>query len=456
MPKVSPQSETGNYPSTFPVVKTLCEPAQAAPCAGTWPHKFNWGQVEQESPGQTAESPDIAGFSGGFGPYIERSEPCKPKFAVVVDWFQCMVSGNLVSCLEYIANLYASGAVDRPHLEDVYTVADDIRFVLRHSEGKLKRMGAWGSVWDVVAFDELIGTLQVGNPQPQLFEHTAILKLENHVLYQSGWTSRLQDFFDLVGLEVRTVSRLDIALDGLEDITAKVQQLASKDIFRQRGRATIAPHEVRNGRWEGLKVGRVSSDIHATVYNKSKELERSNKSYIKDFWFRNGIEDCSQVSRFELRFRWKCLKRCDDWAKNIDLSRLENPRYLVSLVRTNIRNWLDFEYVGKDTNATRLQENKELTELFDWDAIGGELIERHPRKAPVDDSYRNMQTIRSLMHARTVNGVSIDLEEIKRLAIEFGLEEWYERKSGYIEEKWAKERMRRRKILGDFRKTIAA
>lgn len=208
-------------------------------------------------------------------------------------------------------------------------------------------------------------------------------ELKNNVHYEIGWCSELEYFLNAMGWKVDNTSRVDIALDIDKRHFLKIMNMVLEQKIQYTGKAQI--QWFTNGKLDlqGCDIGKRSSDKWVTIYNKSKELEHSNKFYIRDTWVRAGM-NIERVDRMELKLRNNAIKEIVgfDWRK------LDDFEYLASIFRTFIEGG---EKINPDTGEVKYskgilhlvkkdkQKNisrKKKIEFIDWDYIGGEKLER--------------------------------------------------------------------------------
>ena len=131
-----------------------------------------------------------------------------------------------------------------------------------------------------------------------------------------------------------------------------------------------------------FKVGSGTSEKQVVVYDKSKELEQSNKTYIAALWRANGLpfgDADPPVFRCELRMRSEAVKEMVGFT----LEQLQDPKYLLSLFRTGCKNFFEFCEATGDANITR----ERLVNLIPFDELGAVLLQR-ARPALTDGRYK--------------------------------------------------------------------
>ena len=253
---------------------------------------------------------------------------------IVLDWLTLCTNINLSKCKQDDEFIYLS---------------DDIII-----EKTGNQSNDWGNIDRVLFQGYLIATItytpkNLFNTSPYYVQ----FKLQNEDLYSGCWL----EFYKVlkqVNSDVYS-NHIDIAYDlsisGVKycPITTlrriKYHNEENKPYYiKKKGRAKITEE---SGTYY---VGRKSSRKYIKVYNKSEELERSGKDYIKQFWVNNGIQltDNSTVVRQEITLK-------TELAKSVNIEQLIDANYLESIIKTHCRNFYEFYYNnGQATNTINL------------------------------------------------------------------------------------------------------
>ena len=410
---------------------------QIAPPALVDHPKFYWGQLSTDKGAKSLSNPVGARVSEKKTLYLEKGT----LGTVAVDWFEATLIGDIIQLWDAV-----------PDDTDDIEVGQGFHLMRhRHDNGEPQTTRHYRSIWTLVCEGEEIGTLQIGQRGSQTqFGYTASLKVFNRHLYHAGWTDTINEFLFSSDLRIRTITRLDIALDSTEDLTQSVHNLLLSSQYRKVGKVSIAPQSVTEGaKWEGLKIGSMKSDIYGSVYNKTRELKKWDgaKDYIPKHWKLNGMDASSDISRLEIHLRWKRLKLIDNWQDNLDISCLEDAPYLASLMRTAMKGWLEFEYTGKDTNKARRAKKEQAGKLIDWTRMKGDLLDRMPKRITQGDIWKRRTGVRVMLHAMIVlDDPAVSLDLVNEFAAAGDQLEWYESHRDYLIEKYERERSRRDKI----------
>lgn len=279
-----------------------------------------------------------------------------------------------------------------------------------------------------------------GEPVANLFTHsrndkiikpgTAKLEILNHVLYSDTWLQVVSEVCHSIGIEViKNISRLDIAIDGanhvhpflngyqaqgkrnfpqLRTLGAGIQLAdhspwGSKQRVRMLGKANMDSKRFnrKTGMYDAFKFGSGTKTI--SVYCKSREInEHSHKEYIRDVWARNGMDIEAEQWRVELRMTSTAINQ----VKDLQVSQLADPRYLLEVFKTQIKNFFEF-VVFDDSNVTRATH----IDLFQLQQLKVKLLEKVPRKV-VEGAYKAKMAIhdafKNIMQKRYLCSDAID------------------------------------------------
>lgn len=320
----------------------------------------------------------------------------KTKYTISVDWFECLVSGWSIPTggdKEYYffdnnrICFYKKKKIV-PHFLDYYDVTIDgkpFAYALMNPRNK-----------------EIFGTDIIQ------------IKVNNNRLYEVGWLDTFKYFLQKFTWKMSNVSRLDIALDG-HGFLAVGQKLLNGKI-RKIGKAGFFPRLDSKMNVQGFRLGAMASDKSLVCYDKSKELEVSNKYYIRDMWEKAGLNTEQHVERLELRLRNECIKMIEDFEwKDID-----NFEYLASLMRTNFEKYYQFYSPKKDTNVSRYN----TFDYIDWDCVGGVYLPKLSTKM-ADDVYRLKQSSKTDFFKYLQTGVSLYLNLSKESALNANCVQWF-------------------------------
>lgn len=270
------------------------------------------------------------------------------KHTINLDWLEFMLSGILV---EFDAPL------------DRYEY-DNGNIILAK-----KAMGTkiFKYSYEVYSGGKLFGQVHLCPRNPEILKSDCIqFKLENNVLYEVGVLQECKYILNKLHWAVLNVTRVDIALDGVEVLS--LMDRFVKGEIEKLGKAKVKPYFTGKRIIEGFDVGSRSSNKWITGYNKTKELEISNKVYIQEFWERSGLDCSGDVQRLELKLRNEELKKiiAFDWRE------LDNFEYLASIFRSTMKNFFEFVEVGTDSNVTR----RKKIQFVEWDFLGAKLLDR--------------------------------------------------------------------------------
>jgi hypothetical protein len=279
--------------------------------------------------------------------FLLKNDPARPvNYTVNLDWFEVLLGGEMI---EYDSPL------------------DNYSYDLGNIVFNKKPMGTkfYKYSYDVMFRGKPFGSINIIPRMTTIQKNTIQFQAVNNVLYEIGFISDFKCFIDRMTWTIKNFSRLDIAIDGKGFINIFEQRRDGK--IRKLGKAGVTQHETGVGQITGYDVGKRSSNKWITGYNKSAELEISNKQYIRDMWDRSGL-DSKNVERLEIKLRNEAIKSII----NFEWEKLDSFEYLASIFRTQILNYFEFTKTSKLKNITRHRRY----ELLDWESIGGQKLPR--------------------------------------------------------------------------------
>ena len=374
------------------------------------PVRYNRGQLIQfQAPEYLYRPTDISLSSLYEG---EKLNVC------IVDWFEVQMIGQLPTVIE--------GKSD-------YELSDHVHLQLTGKQTK-----HFHHLFEVYLHGEHLGILQTHTKVPKFFAPNSMqFQMNNHLLYTEDWLGYYAELLNTTGWNHNSLSRLDLAMDG-QGGKAYISEIEKTMNTRSRvkivGKTQIRP-TITNGEIEYMGIGSKKSDKQGVIYNKTKELTRSNKTYIKKYWENSNLKSENDTWRLELRMKSKQFKK-----GNYDIWRLNDSSYIASILRTELKGWVSFYRETTDTNKHRAMK-KNTKELINWESIGGRLLERSEAKKP-SDIFKAKATVKNLLRFKEVFG----LKTSEELVDFFELNEWEDSRIEYWSEDNAKEALRRTQI----------
>ncbi len=197
------------------------------------------------------------------------------------------------------------------------------------------------------------GHLFYGNNNKYRFNGkvTCQLRVENQRFYERNFLGKLNTIISNLKLSLFNYYRIDIAIDSAGLLQQANYLLGLKAYSRKKEVETSVVLDSTPKKYKKINIGSRFSDHQISIYPKSKY---EDKPYISNFWADNNLAMPNKdVSRLELRLRSKSIKKI-----NINFNELENPHYLVSIVKSKVEPWLTFIHKT---------EKKNVKHLIDWD-----------------------------------------------------------------------------------------
>lgn len=258
-------------------------------------------------------------------------------------------------------------------------------------------------------------------------------KVDNERLYEKGYIELCERFFDAIGSRVRNVSRLDIAADGYGFM--RLIERFDRGMIEKIGKANYTLYKDTHRTIEGFDLGSKKSDKSITGYQKSKEIEKSNKHYIKEFWKRSGLSnfDGGNVERLEIRLKNNAIIKIEDF----DWTRLEDPQYLAGIMKKQMNNFFDFRSINY-SNVSRARK----IEFINWSNIKAERLEFAEAKK-TNEYNRLKQTAKTLFLLYLGTGKSYHLKICREIVENINCVVWFIDKQEF----WRREFRKKNKSL---------
>ena len=285
-------------------------------------------------------------------------------------------------------------------------------------------------VYDVIDDGDTVAVICC-NPRrySQQFNSTSCsLQISNHLFYTDYWDATLLKVITAASMEIKNITRLDIALDGLgaqaEFLNLYLKQLAGTEVVcKLQTASTITAYQHRDGQkdFQRFTIGSAKSDKYIAFYNKTAEITDSRKTYIPRFWELNGLDQTTDVYRLEARIKSQALERY-----NIDVTDLTDVNMLLNIVRTSSEKAMAFVWKDyADSNKTRWEKY----ELIDWDGFGAIPLAISNRPE-TDGLYPTKMEVKNLEKDRITNTIDWDTYSISRPRLDelidrFALNDWY-------------------------------
>lgn len=350
---------------------------------------------------------------------VNCTNPSKKRenLCIAVDWFQIVTTGFIDSLdIENVQESYQFG-------DTVLVSNDKLRHGTRHH-----RIG-----FDVLHSGEVYGQILLFPRSKVLAADSGSFKVNNNILYQKGWTVRLDAILEDLGLRMNNVTRLDIAIDGADlfDGWNKYE----KGQYSISGKAETNVYRSADRTIKQFNVGSRKSDKMVVGYNKSKELRSGkdkNKLYIKEHWKRFDIDTSKDVQRLEIRLKNKAIKTVVDF----EISRLEDARYLAGVMRSQMRNFFEYRPVNENDSNKRRSEK---IDIINWKSLNYSEVNKQIKTtlpSSVWSAQRYLTHGLRQIHAGLKDGQDLfdnsKWHELNDEAIRYGLADWWNRLNSII------------------------
>jgi len=326
-----------------------------------------------------------------------KIETLKKPYSICLDWLELIVTGK-ISVLETDIRM---GSV-----QENYIFSE--RFSLSKTNGH-KRIG-FKFCFSIYLDNNNIGYLFYGNNGKLRFANpdSILIHIENHVLYQTDLAEKLYFILNTLQLSFSHYFRIDIALDG-SGLIAQFNTLTnSKKYFRKRKIFQSGIIDEQTKLHSSFILGSRNSEKYISIYDKTEEMEKSGKPYIKDFWQKNNLDTSKNVDRMELRLKTKALK-----SFSVNFTCLENPSYLASFFNSIAGNFLEF-----------FNSNNTSKSLIDWSYFEKIKINKLPQTQKAF-SLRSRQTGIKMLYEEFVKTDDKEIASVlKKISASYNLNSW--------------------------------
>ena len=341
------------------------------------------------------------------------------NLCVAVDWFQVVTSGFIEIDLEDVQPSYDYG-------DTMLIVNESLRNGTKHH-----KIG-----FDLLHNGELFGQLLLFPRSKVLANDSGSFKVYNNILYQKGWSVRLESILHDLTLSINNITRLDIAIDGSElfDDWAKYE----RGEYSISGRADTNVYRSANRTIKQFNVGSKKSDKMVVGYNKSKELRSGkdkNKLYIKKHWDKFDIDTTKDVHRLELRLRNKAVKTIVDF----EISKLEEACYLAGVMRSQMRNFFEYRLINENDSNNRRGEK---LDVINWESLNYIEVNKQKKTSKANSVWSAQRYLTHGLRqicAGVKDGQDLfdnkKWKELNEEALSYGLGEWWQRLNRIIEKR---------------------
>jgi hypothetical protein len=325
------------------------------------------------------------------------------KNVVFVDWFETTLDLMDVSKIDWLSN---------------HIILSENLILENRGHGR----GFYKNLWNVIYMGEVFGELLTHGTKHYMGHTQGQFKINNEHLYRVDWLDTYKEIIQLMGWSHISTTRLDIAIDGVAGDNAK--RIATRHlngrVIGRKGKAKLSVTYASDKTMTRFHNGSPNSIMTATIYNKTADIDLTDKTYIRDAWNQNNLEQkTDNVNRFELRMKSKALPK-----KDFDWTRFDDVNYLASIVRTKCKNWFEFYYNGTDKNVHR-NYKKNTMKWINWDEISGELLPKH-QAITKTGVHRAKRIIKDLHYLQHVENKTIDFTIVLELMDEFALGKWFD------------------------------
>jgi len=333
-------------------------------------------------------------------PYNDPKTPV--RYTVNLDWFEALFSGDLVQFA---------------------TPLERYDYDLKNITLLKKDMGTglFKYRYDIFVKGKIFGAVNVCPRNTAILKANLIqFQMVNNVMYEVGWLKDVQYLMEKMGWKMHNLSRIDIAIDGVRPGFLELYNRWQNggDLERIGKTQTNVFQLPKHNKVTGYDVGKKSSGKWITCYNKSEEIERSNKYYIRTMWEKAGM-DTKGVERMELKLRNDSIKAIKDF----DWTRLDDFEYLAGVFKASCHRF--FEFVEKKNSLAQKNISRvKRYQYIDWDELGAASLERLSTKQ-TNELYRMKLTCKTMFGIYCSTGIKLYSQLAQEIAANINCTQWY-------------------------------
>ena len=201
--------------------------------------------------------------------------------------------------------------------------------------------------------------------------NTIIFKANNQCLYQNSFFNDIESVFQQLELAFSHLTQLDIACDGVGFMQPLI--LADNNQIEWTGKGMFQPFKKNKSigmSYEGFWLGSKKGDKFGRCYMKKREIDKSGKIYIENYWKENDLfskSGTTDIERLEFSLKNKTLARFiprNGWKKTKEL--LTDKSFLSSLFYSASKGLYSFREKRKKAtqNVSRLKKYFKLNFVF--------------------------------------------------------------------------------------------
>lgn len=226
-----------------------------------------------------------------------------------------------------------------------------------------KNSAIWNNIDELYINNQFVGMITY-NTNAKISKYNNLkkddlkLKFDNIHLYTGEWL----DFFIYIVNRLKwtyiSIHQFDIANDSYGNDLIKFM---NKYLYKNNHKIKFNSHaniqQIKNLKnpEQPFHIGSLKSDKQITIYNKTKELENSNKQYIRDFWKENNLDhNNNQIERFELTLK-------GNNTENVNIYMLLDENYLNQILQSHCINYYQFSKKTKNRKGKVI--NKDVTPI---------------------------------------------------------------------------------------------
>jgi hypothetical protein len=272
-------------------------------------------------------------------------------------------NGNMFSVNEYEFHIF-SDFIHSPKDEFIYK---NILLKIDEKSQKYYRNDDYKNVYSIYIFNSHLGYISFNPYNHKIYKpHLICFDVENKQLYTSNFFEKLSYLLQHLNLEINNIEVLELSLDTNIDLISRFMFYYKKEdkyYFKSCGKVdkTIL-HLIQRVRNTITNEGILIKNRYEVlrIYDKTKEIETSDKRYILNYLKEHNIDIDIPVFRMEFSIKNESIYKMNKkTGTRFDIFDLKDTQKQVLLFRTYLDRFIDFR-MKNNTPVSKMKKIKFL------------------------------------------------------------------------------------------------
>lgn len=226
-----------------------------------------------------------------------------------------------------------------------------------------------------IYYDKKLIGVNARSPHSKIIKpDTNLLKFDNKFLYEDNFIWRAKNIIAFLNLELRNISRIDIAIDlhtflnNLKPQNLITNFINNKYIHNGRGKYKVIGEQKHGQEYSYLRFGNPISDISVYLYDKKRELnEQTFKQYIFNKWKAIGLDVNKDIWRLEISIKSNNLNVINletGETERMNFFKMNDDKYIEKIYYTAIQKYFQFKHNNGQKNKSRMNQVRLFKDLY--------------------------------------------------------------------------------------------